>query len=203
MALLSFLLSAAEAIPLPNNATVHPQQEAPLQAQTVVETVVETVGQPVPPASHTGTILDAVQNNSDSFSNYFESLAILFFILAVLWGIVWLLRKRGGVFPNNNPVMFIENRLSLGPKKWLIVVKAYEKRLLIGVTDQEMSLIADISEKDTPPIGKVIEKPFTQPKETLIAKDVEDGSAHKEDTEKSFAALFEKNVGKNSTPKFR
>lgn len=194
---LSSLLIAAGNKPLTSNNTGTMLQQSNQTMPVHMQAIVESTGQVVPPSSHTGAILDAVQNNSDSFSNYFESLAILFCVLAVLWLIVWFLRKRGGIFPSNSLPMFIESRLSMGPKKWLIVVNAYEKRFLIGVTEQSMSLITEIREEEA---VQEIEKPFTPQSVPFLAEASEHETATKESMEKSFAALFEKSAEKSSTP---
>jgi flagellar protein FliO/FliZ len=42
----------------------------------------------------------------------------------------------------DGPSLRLESRLALGPRKWIMAVRYMDKRLLIGVTDQNISLLA-------------------------------------------------------------
>ena len=82
-----------------------------------------------------------------SLSSYFQGLGLLFLILALLWFAVRLL-KRYGRFnflprPSDLPkdALRMEAQLPLGPRKGLMVVRFLHKRLLLGVTDQQISLL--------------------------------------------------------------
>ena len=68
---------------------------------------------------------------------------------AARWCAVRCLKKRGGLrmFGVGTGVQ-IENRVSLGPKKNLLVVRAHGKRLLFGVTDHHISRLADLPLED-------------------------------------------------------
>lgn len=37
--------------------------------------------------------------------------------------------------------MRIESRLALGPKKWVVITRYMDKRLVLGVTDQQINLL--------------------------------------------------------------
>jgi flagellar biosynthetic protein FliO len=90
-----------------------------------------------------------IPNVSLSWSGYFEALGILFLILAALWALLWFLKKRGGgIFAAPAPLMRLESRLALGPKKWLYVVRYMDRRLMLGVCDKSITLLAD---DPTPP----------------------------------------------------
>ena len=74
---------------------------------------------------------------------------ILFLLVAVLWLAVWLARRFGkfnflprpGALPRDALVM--EAQLPLGPRKGLMVVRFLNKRLLLGVTDQQITLLTE------------------------------------------------------------
>lgn len=82
-----------------------------------------------------------------SWSGYFEAIGIMLILLAALWGVLWLVRKYArfrfmpapGSFPRNG--LHIESQLPLGPRKGLFVVRFLNERLLLGVTDQSISLL--------------------------------------------------------------
>lgn len=80
-----------------------------------------------------------------SWGGYFQGIAWLCFILAVLWVLLWLFKKsRASVFfPGSSPDMSIESRLALGPKKWIVVARYQDKRLVLGVTDHQINLLAE------------------------------------------------------------
>jgi len=70
-------------------------------------------------------------------------------MVAVLWLAVWLARRFGkfnflprpGALPRDALVM--EAQLPLGPRKGLMVVRFLNKRLLLGVTDQQITLLTE------------------------------------------------------------
>ncbi|MDR2050602.1 MAG: flagellar biosynthetic protein FliO [Deltaproteobacteria bacterium] len=77
-----------------------------------------------------------------NLAEYFLSLGVLFVLLGLCWFGVRLLRRRGSWrFLTPARGLQIESRLSLGPKKLLLVLKYRDKRLLLGVTEQQISLL--------------------------------------------------------------
>ena len=86
-----------------------------------------------------------------SWSGYFIAVGGLLLVLAVLWMMVWLLRKRGA-FPGaslmNRNAFKVEATLPLGPKRCLMLVRFLNSRYLLGVTDQQITLIKELEEQD-------------------------------------------------------
>ncbi len=84
-----------------------------------------------------------------SWSGYFQALGTLFLLLAALWLLVWLLRRYGkfrflpqpGILPRN--ALHMEAQLPLGPRKGVMVVRFLDKRLVLGVTDQQITLLTE------------------------------------------------------------
>lgn len=84
-----------------------------------------------------------------SWSGYFQAIGILCLLLAVLWFAVWCIRKYGkfnflprpGALPRDSLVM--EAQMPLGPRKGLMVVRFLNRRLLLGVTEHQISLITE------------------------------------------------------------
>ena len=87
--------------------------------------------------------------SSFSWSSYIQAVGILFLLVAVLWLAVWLARRFGkfnflprpGALPRDALVM--EAQLPLGPRKGLMVVRFLNRRLLLGVTDQQITLLTE------------------------------------------------------------
>lgn len=131
MQMLSSLLSAAPAVPAP-------------------------VASPAPAGQSAAA--SGIPDISLSWGSYFEALAVICFVLAVLWAVVWLLKRRSGtgLFASTGPSMRVENRLALGPKKWIFVVRCMEKRLVLGVTDKTITLLSEtpLSEEELAPVPK-------------------------------------------------
>uniref|UniRef100_U5FCC3 Flagellar protein n=1 Tax=Desulfovibrio sp. U5L TaxID=596152 RepID=U5FCC3_9BACT len=71
----------------------------------------------------------------------------LFAILAVIFAAYWLLRRFGpkfGLGPGGRGGMLrLMAHLSLGPRKSVIVVRFLNKDLVLGVTDQSITLLTE------------------------------------------------------------
>lgn len=106
---------------------------------------------PVPLAQpEGGSMLPNLPNLDLTWSGYFEALAILCFVLALVLAVLWLVKKRGssGFFSSSAPAMRLESRLALGPKKWLIVVRCQDRRLVLGVTEKSINLLTELYDQD-------------------------------------------------------
>lgn len=87
-----------------------------------------------------------------SWGGYFQAIGVLLLLLVVLWGAVWLVRKYGkfnflpqpGALPRD--ALRMEAQLPLGPRRGLVVVRFLNKRLLLGVTDQHITLLQEAGE---------------------------------------------------------
>lgn len=84
-----------------------------------------------------------------SWSGYIQALGVMCLLLAGLWFLVWALRRYGkfnflprpGALPRDSLIM--EAQMPLGPRKGLMVVRFMNRRLLLGVTDHRISLLAE------------------------------------------------------------
>lgn len=94
--------------------------------------------------------------SSFSWGGYMQAVGILFLLLAVLWIAVWLVRRYGkfnflprpGALPRG--ALLMEAQLPLGPRKGLMVVRFLNRRLLLGVTDQHITLLTEEQAQDEP-----------------------------------------------------
>ena len=104
---------------------------------------------PLHAGAEAATAAASVGQHAFSWSGYIQALGILLLLLAAIWIILWLLKRYGrfnflprpGAMPKN--ALYMEAQLPLGPRKGLMVVRFLNKRLLIGVTDHQISLLAE------------------------------------------------------------
>jgi flagellar protein FliO/FliZ len=84
-----------------------------------------------------------------SWSGYFYAIGALCLILGALWGVLWLMRRSGkfrfmpsyNTFPRD--ALRIEAQIPLGPRRGLMVVRFLNKRLLLGLSDQQINLLSE------------------------------------------------------------
>jgi flagellar protein FliO/FliZ len=84
-----------------------------------------------------------------SWSGYFYAIGALCLILGALWGVLWLMRRSGkfrfmpsyNTFPRD--ALRIEAQIPLGPRRGLMVVRFLNKRLLLGLSDQQIHLLSE------------------------------------------------------------
>lgn len=71
----------------------------------------------------------------------------LLLILAIIFAAYWLLRRYGGKFglgpAGRGGMLRLMAHLSLGPRKSLVVVRFLNKDLVLGVTDQTITLLTE------------------------------------------------------------
>ncbi len=97
--------------------------------------------------------LGAQESESPLFSwgGYFKGIGAMLLVLGALWGVVWFLRRRGslpgmGGLPRD--IFRVEAQLALSPKKKIILVRFLNSRLLLGVTDQQITLLKEVEGPD-------------------------------------------------------
>ena len=91
-----------------------------------------------------------------SWWGYVRALGVLFLALGALWAALWLLRRSGrfagmprtGSLPRD--ALYLEGHLGLGPHKGLMVVRFLNKRLLLGVTEHQITLLTETDPDDVP-----------------------------------------------------
>lgn len=86
------------------------------------------------------------------WSGYFQAIGSIFLILAVLGGGFYLLKRfgpravGGGVFGRGT--LQLEAQLPLGPRRSVAVVRFLNKRLVLGVTDSNITLLTETETDD-------------------------------------------------------
>jgi flagellar protein FliO/FliZ len=84
-----------------------------------------------------------------SWSGYFYAIGALCLILGALWAVLWLMRRSGkfrfmpsyNTFPRD--ALRIEAQIPLGPRRGLMVVRFLNKSLLLGLSDQHITLLSE------------------------------------------------------------
>jgi len=115
-----------------------------------------------PPAPAAASFLAGHNSNGStasgafSWSGYFYAIGALCLILGALWGVLWLMRRSGkfrfmpsyNAFPRDS--LRIEAQIPLGPRRGLMVVRFLNKRLLLGLSDQHINLLAEADYDEQP-----------------------------------------------------
>jgi len=101
------------------------------------------------PAAPSPNVSVALVTGAFSWSGYFYAIGALCLILGALWGVLWLMRRSGkfrfmpsyNTFPRD--ALRIEAQIPLGPRRGLMVVRFLNKRLLLGLNDQQITLLSE------------------------------------------------------------
>ncbi len=106
-----------------------------------------------PEALSAGTLQNPPQAAPDfSWSSYFQAIGVLFLLLGLLWLALHFLRRHGGgrFLPQtmSRNALRVEAQLALGQRKGLYVVRFLNKRLVLGVTDQNINLLTETEVRD-------------------------------------------------------
>ena len=122
----------------------------PARALAVAERAADAAGiASMSTAQATG--VNTISHNSSLFSwgSYFQALAVLFFLVALLWGALWYIKNKGGLkLLSDQGDLAVENRLSIGPKKSLMVVRFLNKMMVLVVTEQNIRLLTEMEAGD-------------------------------------------------------
>lgn len=108
------------------------------------ESVPESAGKPAP---KTQSEAPPMPGGDVGWSGYFQALGAIFLIIAVLAGGFFLLKRfgpramGGGVFGRGT--LQLEAQLPLGPRRSVAVVRFLNKRLVLGVTDSNITLLTE------------------------------------------------------------
>ena len=86
------------------------------------------------------------QENAFSTENYLEIVLALALIIGLILVLAWALKRLNLPMMASTEKMRIQGSLSLGQKEKLLIVKVENKRLLLGVTGSQISLIDRLSD---------------------------------------------------------
>ena len=77
-----------------------------------------------------------------------RTLAALCVVLALLAGLAWMLR-RGMLTRRNGQTLSVETALALGERRSLVIVTVEGRRLLLGMTPGQVSLVTELQPPTT------------------------------------------------------
>lgn len=107
-----------------------------------------------------------------SASQLFTWLLSTFAILAIILVVAYLLKKTRFV-RNNSGKLVILNQLYLGPKQRVVIVKAKNRQIMLGVTQSQITYLTDLDDEKSE-FDKVLED-HTKPN-TDTENSIEQGS---------------------------
>jgi len=111
---------------------------------------------------------DAAQGSDAGISGMIAKVVLsLLLLMAILYGGVFAMRRvstktAGGLLKQG--AIAVIHRQAIGPKKAIYVIKIAKRAMVVGVTDSQITHLADLSEEDLEAISKdrVDTKPFKQ-----------------------------------------
>lgn len=74
---------------------------------------------------------------------------ILGAVLAAIYGLFWLIRKRRGVQSPRNSLIKIKDQLTLGGTRSIYLLELGERVFMVGATDNSLSLLTEIEDSET------------------------------------------------------
>ena len=130
-----------------------------------------------------------VPDSTFTWGGYFQAIGILILLLMALWFILRLLRRFGGgrFLPVTTTLprqaLRVEAQLPLGQRRGVFVVRFLNKRLVLGVTEQRITLLtemeADNDEANTVDFHRIMESAQRQEGEDGPRRPVDGAAASK------------------------
>ncbi|MFV0277688.1 MAG: flagellar biosynthetic protein FliO [Parahaliea sp.] len=79
-------------------------------------------------------------------------------VLATLYGVLWLLRRMQGGGASRGSVLRIEATASVGSREKVVLLRAGERQLLLGVTSSQVNLLQDLTGAGATCFGATLEQ---------------------------------------------
>ena len=84
-------------------------------------------------------------------ANYLQMLLGLFFIVAFIFAVAWLIKRMGTLNPSHSSNLKVVAGLNVGQREKIIVVQVMDEQLLVGVTQSNIQLLTKL---ETPLAGQ-------------------------------------------------
>ncbi len=110
----------------------------------------------------------------DSGTVILQVVLSLLLVLAAVWGSVWLMKRLNGVAGRASGALKIEAVLPVGQRERLVVVRAGEEYLLVGVTPSSINLIKSLGTHFEAPAGAASgasDSEFARKLQSLLVRD--------------------------------
>ena len=77
-------------------------------------------------------------------SNYIQMLLGLFFIIAFIFIVAWLIKRMGTMSPSHSNNLKVVAGLNVGQREKIIVLQVMDEQLLVGVTPSNIQLLSKL-----------------------------------------------------------
>jgi flagellar protein FliO/FliZ len=88
-------------------------------------------------------------------------------VIALVWGSLWFLKRVMSGRKSDSGAIRVSGMAHLGPKQRIVLIDVEERRMVLGVTEQSVTLLADLGK--TP---KSKTKPASIPSKTIRFADI-------------------------------
>ena len=89
----------------------------------------------------------------------FQSFAAVLIVLGLVWTLAWLARRGSrGALKGKGRAINVETAVPLGERRSLVVVAVEGRRLLLGLTPTQVSLVTELGRGATSPGGSTFEQ---------------------------------------------
>lgn len=88
-------------------------------------------------------------------ANGVQSFAAVLIVLGLVFALAWFARRGafGGIASRGRAVV-VESAISLGERRSLVIVAVEGRRLLLGMTPQQVSLVTELRRQPDPAAGE-------------------------------------------------
>ena len=109
-------------------------------------------GNPTEPAGETVTSPSAGMVTADLLPSLWRLFGALALVLVLAWGTMWIAKRvlRGRVAGVNKSDLKVLDRVYLAPRRSVEIVSIGNRVLVLGVTDQAISMLTELSDEDIP-----------------------------------------------------
>ncbi|RMF16432.1 MAG: flagellar biosynthetic protein FliO [Gammaproteobacteria bacterium] len=127
-------------------------------------------------ASPTSSALRSASRNCamDSTSVILQIGLSLLLVVAAIWGSVWLMRRLNGMTGQSSRALRIQAVLPVGQRERVMVIRAGEESLLIGVTPQSIVLLKSLGndfEATSEAVSAPADSEFARKLQSLLVRD--------------------------------
>jgi len=79
-----------------------------------------------------------------------QSVLATVLVLALVGGLAWVVRRTGFAALNKRGPMFVETAVALGERRSLVIVAVEGRRLLLGMTPAQVSMLTELGPAPVP-----------------------------------------------------
>lgn len=100
---------------------------------------------------NTNTASDAITNNykgTSTAGTFIRMIVALIVVIALIYGVLWFIRKKTNVVKNEDEYLRRAAYINISPSKTIEVITLIDKAYLIGVTEDNITLLGEIEDKE-------------------------------------------------------